>query len=145
MKLEGELARAKDALVVAKEARVVAKEARRKVESEAARLEVDRTSLLLKLGTVKDEVSSLPSQSGKDKEAMEKEYHMDLKVIFTYEHGCCVFKHDICGDRLEVLIHLGQVGVRNQQNLYPRIPTTDIAKLLLYSGSRVKHRDGFSS
>ena len=38
-----------------------------------------------------------------------------------------------------------QVGVWNQQNLQPRIPTTDVAKLLQYSGSRVEHRDGFSS
>ena len=43
------------------------------------------------------------------------------------------------------LIRLGQVGVRNQQNLYPRIPTIDVAKLLQYNGSRVEHRDGFSS
>ena len=38
-----------------------------------------------------------------------------------------------------------QVGVQNQQNLLPRIPTTDVAKLLQYSGSRVEHRDRFSS
>ena len=43
------------------------------------------------------------------------------------------------------VVRLSQVGVRNQQNLYPRIPTTDVAKLLQYSGSRVEHRDGFSS
>ena len=43
------------------------------------------------------------------------------------------------------VIRLGQVVVRNQQNLYPRIPTTDVAKLLQYSGSRVKHKDEFSS
>ena len=43
-----------------------------------------------------------------------------------------------------LLICLDQVGVRNQQNLYPRIPTTDVAKLLQYSGSWVEHRDGFS-
>ena len=43
------------------------------------------------------------------------------------------------------VIRLGQVGVRNQQNLYLRIPTTDVEKLLQYSGSRVKHGDGFSS
>ena len=36
------------------------------------------------------------------------------------------------------MIRLCQVGVRNQQIL-------DIAKLLQYSGSRVEHRDGFSS
>ena len=33
----------------------------------------------------------------------------------------------------------------NQQNLYPRIPTIDVAKLLQYSGSKVEHGDGFSS
>ena len=44
-----------------------------------------------------------------------------------------------------LFIRLCQVGVRNQQNLYPRIPTTDVAKLLQYSGSRVEHRDGLSS
>ena len=38
-----------------------------------------------------------------------------------------------------------KVDVRNQQNLYPRIPTTDVAKLLQYSGSMVEHGDGFSS
>ena len=31
------------------------------------------------------------------------------------------------------------------KKIYPRIPTTDIAKLLRYSGSRVEHRDGFYS
>ena len=46
---------------------------------------------------------------------------------------------------LQLLIRLCQVGVRNQQNLYPRIPTTDVAKLLQYSDSRVEHGDGFSS
>ena len=46
-------------------------------------------------------------------------------------------------DRCYTLIRLGQVGVRNQQNLYPRTPNTDVAKLLQYNGSRVEHRDGF--
>ena len=56
------------------EARVVAEKARHKAESEVTRLEVDRMSLLLELGTTKDEVSSLQSQAGKDKEAIEEEY-----------------------------------------------------------------------
>ena len=72
--MEGDLARVKDALAAAKEARAVAEEAKRKLKSEAVRLEVDRTSLLLELRMVKEEVSSLQSQAGKDKEAMEKEY-----------------------------------------------------------------------
>ena len=62
-KLEGELARVKNALAAAEEARPVAKEARRKAESEVFRLKVDWTSLLLELGMVKDEVSSLQSQA----------------------------------------------------------------------------------
>ena len=46
---------------------------------------------------------------------------------------------------IKYVIRLCQVGVQNQQNLYPRIPTTDEAKLLQYSGSRVEHGDVFSS
>ena len=50
--MEDDLARVQDALVVAKEAR-------RKAEAEVAHLEVERTSLVLKIGVTKDEVSSL--------------------------------------------------------------------------------------
>ena len=49
-KLEGDLARVKDALATTEEARKVAEEARSKAEFEATRLEVDWTSLLLELG-----------------------------------------------------------------------------------------------
>ena len=35
--------------------------------------------------------------------------------------------------------------IRNQQYLYPKFPPTTVVKLLQYSGSRVEHRDGFSS
>ena len=101
-KLEGDLARVKDALVVVEEAKAIAEEARRKAESKAAQLEVKKTSLLLELGTVKDEVSFLQSQAGKDKEAMEEEYQKALEVIFSNGYECCVFKHNICGVRPEV-------------------------------------------
>ena len=79
-KLEGDLARVKDALLATEEARAVVKKARRKAEYEVAQLKVDRTSLLLELGAAKDEVSSLQSQADKDKEAMEEEYHKALDV-----------------------------------------------------------------
>ena len=59
-------------------------------------------SLLLELGTVKYEVSFLQSQAGKDKQAMEEEYQKALEVIFANGYECCVFKHNICGDRPEV-------------------------------------------
>ena len=51
---------------------------------------------------VKDEVSSLQSQANKDKEAMKEENQKALEVIFAYGYGCCVFKHNICGDLPEV-------------------------------------------
>ena len=34
---------------------------------------------------------------------MEEDYQRALESSFTYGYGCCVFKHDICGDQLEVL------------------------------------------
>ena len=58
-------------------------------------------SLLLKLGAAKDEVSSLHSQVGKDKEAMEEDYQKAMELIFAYGYRC-VFKHNICGDQPEV-------------------------------------------
>ena len=51
-------ARAEDDLARVIEALAVAEEAKRKVEAETACLEVEWTSLLLKLGVAKDEVSS---------------------------------------------------------------------------------------
>ena len=51
----------------------------------------------------KDEVSSLHSEVGKDKEAMEEDYQKALKLIFAYGYGFCVFKNNICGDQPEVL------------------------------------------
>ena len=47
-------------------------------------------------------MSSLHSQVGKDKEAMEKDYQKALELIFSYGYVCCAFKHNICGDQLEV-------------------------------------------
>ena len=68
-----DLARVQGALAVAEGAKAATNEARRKAEAKAARLEVEWTSLLLELGTTKDEVSSFQSQAGKDKEPIEDE------------------------------------------------------------------------
>ena len=48
-------------------------------------------------------MSPLYSQVGKDKEVMEEDYQKALELIFAYGYGCCVFKHNICGDQPEVL------------------------------------------
>ena len=64
---EDKPARVQDALTFTEEAK-------RKAETEAAILEFERTSLLLEIKVAKDEVSSLHSQVGKDKEVMEEDY-----------------------------------------------------------------------
>ena len=61
-------------LASVQEALATTEEGRRKVEGKTARLEVEWTSLLLEHRETKDEVSSLHSQVGRDKEAMEEEY-----------------------------------------------------------------------
>ena len=91
--------RAKDDLTRALDALAVAEEDGHRLEAGVAHLVVEQTSLLLKLETSKYEVSSLHSQTSKDKEAMEEDYQKALKLIFAYGYGCCAFKHSICGDQ----------------------------------------------
>ena len=90
------MARVQDALAVARETR-------RKTEAEDGRLDVELTSLLLEIRAARDELSSLHSQAGKDKEAMKEDYQKALELIFAYGYKCCVFKHNICGNHPEVL------------------------------------------
>ena len=94
-KLESELARVQNALAVANEAR-------RKVDDEASRLANERVSLLLELGTCKDEVSAIRAEALKEKKALEDAYEEGFDVIFNYGYGCCAFAHNICGSQLEV-------------------------------------------
>ena len=63
---EDDLGNVRDALVVTEEAKPKA-EAEAKAEAETTFLEVERTSLLIKFGAAKDQVSSLQSQASKDK------------------------------------------------------------------------------
>ena len=56
----------------------------------------------MEIGAVKDEVSYRQSQVGKDKAAIEEDYQNALELIFAYHYGCCMFKHNICGDQPEV-------------------------------------------
>ena len=65
-------------------------------------MEVEWTSLLLELRAAKDKVSSFNSQADRDKETMEEECQKVLEVIFAYEYGCCVIKHNISRDHPEV-------------------------------------------
>ena len=66
--------RAEDDLARMQDALAAAEEDGRGLEAEVARLTIEWTSLLLKVQTSKDEVSSLHSQAGKDKEIMVEDY-----------------------------------------------------------------------
>ena len=92
-------ARAEDDLTRARDALVAVKEDGRWLEAKVAHLTVEQTSFLLDLEASRDEVSTLHSQEGKDKEAMVEDYQKALEQIFTYGYGCCAFKHSIRGDR----------------------------------------------
>ena len=48
-------------------------------------------------------MSSLHSQAGKDKDAMEEDYQKALELIFSYGYGCYALKHSICGDQPGIL------------------------------------------
>ena len=82
----------------ARDALAATEEDRRRLEAEVARLAIKRTWLLLELEASKDEVSSLHSQVGKDKEAMEEDYQKSLEHMFAHGYGCCAFKNSICDD-----------------------------------------------
>ena len=92
----------KDDPATVQDALVVAEKARHKAEAEVACLKVEWNSLVLEIGATKYEVSSLQSQVGKDKEATEEDYQKALELIFAYGYGCCMFKHNISVDQLEV-------------------------------------------
>ena len=94
-KVEFELAWVQNALVVAEEAK-------RKREDEASHPADKRVSLLLELGTCKDEMSAIRVEALKEKEALREAYEEGFDVIFNYGYGCCAFTHNICGSQPEV-------------------------------------------
>ena len=92
-------AKVESELAVVQNALAVVEEARQKAEDEASRLAVKRVSLLLKLGTSKDEVFALQEQALKEKKALDEAYEEGFDVIFNYSYGCCAFAHNICGSQ----------------------------------------------
>ena len=77
----------------------VLEEARQKAKDEASRLVVEQVSMLLELGTSKDDVSTLQAQVLKEKKALEEAYEEGFDLIFNYGYCCCAFAHNICGSQ----------------------------------------------
>ena len=93
--VESELARVQNALAVSEEAKW-------KAEDEASCLVAERVSLLLELGTCKDEVFAFRAEALKEKKALEEAYEEGFNVIFKYGYGCCAFAYNICGSQPKV-------------------------------------------
>ena len=94
-RVESELARMQNALAAAKEAR-------RKADDEVSSLTDERVSLLLELGTCKDEISAIRVEVLRENEALREAYEEGFDVIFNYGYGCHAFAHNICSSQLEV-------------------------------------------
>ena len=95
-------ARVEFELVRVQSALAAVDEARRKAKDEINRLTNERISLLLELGTCKDEISAIRAEALRENEALREAYEGGLDVIFNYGYGCYAFAHNIYGSQPEV-------------------------------------------
>ena len=114
--VESELARVQRTLVVtenaclkaesghgvSQEALAVAGEACKKAEEENNRLADERLSLVMELGTIKDDFAAFWEKAVTDRETIEAEFDASGDTLFNYGYGCCVFTHNICGSKPQI-------------------------------------------
>ena len=81
--MEAALARLQNALAVAEEDR-------RKADDEVSCLTDERVSLLLELGTYKDEISAIWAEAVRENVALREAYEGGLDVIFNYWYGAAL-------------------------------------------------------
>ena len=77
-------------------------EACTKAEEENNRLKDERLSLILELGTIKDDFATLREKAITDREAMEAEFDASSDTLFNYGYGCYVFTHNICESKPQI-------------------------------------------
>ena len=81
----------------------VAREACKKAEEKNSRLADERLALVMELGTMKDEFAIFREKAAADRETMEAEFDSNGDALFNYGYGCCVFTHNICGIKPQIL------------------------------------------
>ena len=92
---EGGRLKAKSELGSLQQALVATKEACRRVEEENGRLTDERVSLLVDLGTTKDDFAAFRDRSFAERSALEAEFDVSSDVIFNYGYGYYAFAHYI--------------------------------------------------
>ena len=92
---ESALLKAESECEAAHKALSLAGEACTKAEEINSRLTDERLSLILELGTLKDDFAALREKAIADREVMEVEFDVSGDTLFNYGYGCCVFTHNI--------------------------------------------------
>ena len=87
---------------VSQEALAVAGEACSKAEEKNSRLADERLSLVMELGTIKDDFAVFREKVVADRETMEAEFDASGDMLFNYGYGCCLFTHNICGSKPQI-------------------------------------------
>ena len=77
-------------------------EACTKAKEEKSRLTDERLSMILELGTIKDDFAALREKAVANREAMEAEFDVSGDKLFNYGYGCCFFTHNICGSKPQI-------------------------------------------
>ena len=81
----------------------IAGEACRKAEEENSRLVDERVALVMELETIKDDFTVFREKVVADRETMEAKFDASGDTLFNYSYGCCVFTHNICGSKPQIL------------------------------------------
>ena len=100
--VEGARMNAESEREAAQKALSLAREACTKTEEENNRLTNERLSLILELGTLKDDFAALREKAVANREAMEAEYDASDDTLFNYGYGFYVFTHNICGSKPQI-------------------------------------------
>ena len=107
-----------------REALGLAGEAYRKAEEENSRLADERLSSVMELGTMKDDFAAFRQKAAADRETMEAELDSSGDTLFNYGYGCCVFTHNICGSKPQILDGMPNPSVPHTLEFFanPRCP-----------------------
>ena len=115
------------------------KEACRRVEEENSCLTDEGLSLLMELGTAKDDFTDFRERSFVERLAMEAEFDTRNDMIFNYGYGCCAFAHDIRGRKLKIPLGMPDTSTPLTSEFFvnPRCPRTLHLPCPLLSPSRL--------
>ena len=94
------------------------------MEEESSCLTDKWLSLILELGTIKDDLAALREKVIADREAMEAEFDASGDMLFNYGYGCCVFTHNICGSKPQIQDKMSDPSVPLTSEFFanPRCP-----------------------